>query len=461
MLIHDQRQTQKQKIDPKIILANTLLQLSGVEVEQAIEQELLENPALEQEDEDPCADCQLAPFACGDCRFSPQPDFHILSVDGIADCTFDFTADPDEEDPMSRIHAEVSLHEHLRNQLRDAVSGRLEEIADYLVNYIGDDGYLQCDLMELPLELDATDEELAAALAVIQTLDPPGVGAKDLHECLLIQLRALAEDGGGNRSAERIVSECWDEFPHCKETRVARRLKLPVEAVRKALEFIRTRLNPYPAAGFRPPWENNPSENRDAVRPDIVIRRVPTGYEVEIVADRRTSIAVSTTYRETYRRIREMKDSSEESKHVVEMVERADLFIRNLNQRRKTLRNITKCVVEQQQGFLATGSNAFLRSLTRVAVAEMLGIHESTVSRATANKYAQLPSQEVVPFDFFFQTSMTLKDLVLQLVKNEERPLSDQQITDILTEQGHTISRRTVAKYRAAAKVLSSHHRKK
>ncbi|MDI6828177.1 MAG: RNA polymerase sigma-54 factor, partial [Armatimonadota bacterium] len=155
--------------------------------------------------------------------------------------------------------------------------------------------------------------------------------------------------------------------------------------------------------------------------------------------------------------------SDDEKKHIIDYVERADLFIKNLNQRRKTLRNITKRIIEHQHGFLDTGSKLFLRPLTRVKIAEELGIHESTVSRATANKYVQIPTQEVVSFDFFFNSSHSVSDVIAQLIENEDpaHPLSDQEIARILQERGYNVARRTVVKYREAMKILSSRQRRR
>ncbi len=155
--------------------------------------------------------------------------------------------------------------------------------------------------------------------------------------------------------------------------------------------------------------------------------------------------------------------SLDEKKHVVEFVERADLFIKNINQRRRTLRQITRAIVDYQQGYLETSSKAFLRPLTRSRIAKALKIHESTVSRATSNKYVQLPSEEVVDFDFFFDNAASTKDLIEELIANEDKnnPLSDQEIAKILKERGMTIARRTVVKYRESMKILSSRQRRK
>ena len=458
-------------------MANAILQLSGMELQQAIEQELAENPALEQEDEEPCFGCELAPLLCKDCQYSKQreqeapsgDDDKVIDFDSFSepDYSFDSSADIEtEEDPMGFLGAEVDLHEHLRNQLAGAASGKLFELADYLINYIDDSGYLRVDLLEVTLELDATDEEIAEAVSMIQSLDPPGVGAMNLKQCMLIQLKALDEDGNGNKIAERIVTEFWDEIRARKFNRIARRIKAKPDQVMKAVEFIQDKLYPYPAAGYRLPWDTKSSDNRGTIRADVIIHRTPLGFEIEVVKNEHISLTINPQYGQIYHEMKNGKAkvySQQDKKHIQEYVERADLFIKNLNQRRRTLKNITKHIVEQEMGFFETGSKLFLRPLTRVKVANSLGIHESTVSRATANKYVQLPNGEVVSYDFFFAISHSLADSVAQMIANEDpaHPLSDLELAEILTKQGFPVARRTVVKYREARKLLSSRHRKR
>lgn len=458
-------------------MANAILQLSGMELQQAIEQELAENPALEQEDDEPCSGCELAPLLCKDCQYNkqreqdtaPADDDRVLDFDSFSepDYSFDFSADVEtEDDPMGFLGAEVDLHEHLRNQLVEVASGKPYEIADYLINYIDDSGYLRVDLLEVTLELDATDEEIAEAVSIIQTLDPPGVGAMDLQQCMLIQLRALADDGRGNRIAERIVAEFWEEMKARKYNRIARRIKVKPDQVAQAVDFIHDELHPYPAAGYRLPWDTKATDNRGSIRPDVIIHRTPIGFEIEVVTNEHIALTINPYYRKMYHEMKNGKAkvySQQDKKHITEYVERADLFIKNLSQRRKTLKSITKHIVEQEIGFFETGSKLFLRPLTRVRVANALGIHESTVSRATANKYVQLPNEEVVSYDFFFTISHSLADTIAQMIANEDpsHPLSDQELAEILTQQGFPVARRTVVKYREARKILSSRQRKR
>jgi RNA polymerase sigma-54 factor len=202
------------------------------------------------------------------------------------------------------------------------------------------------------------------------------------------------------------------------------------------------------------------------IRPDVIIRRTSNGYEIDVVQGEQYLLAINSHYRKAYQELKNgsaKKFSDDEKKHIVEFVERADLFIRNLNQRRRTLRMITRAIAEYQAGYIETGSKSFIRPLTRTKIARSLKMHESTVSRATASKYVQLPSEEIVPFDFFFDGSVSVKDLIGELIAKEDRsnPLSDQAIAEILQEKGLAVARRTVVKYREAQKILSSRQRRR
>ncbi|MBI2844108.1 MAG: RNA polymerase factor sigma-54 [Armatimonadetes bacterium] len=462
------KQTLSQRIDPKLIQANNILQLSQLELQQAVEQELAENPALEVPEDDPCDGCDMPKTLCIDCSFQKQKlDAEVdLSIHEL-EITTDFSGDPEgETDFLSNVEAEVDLRNHLCTLIRAVVPGDDYDVAEYLLSNINDSGYLDCTIAEAAATLDRDEEDVEAVLALIQTLEPSGVGARNLRECLRIQLEHLEEDGQGNPVALAIVRNYWQEMVARRVGRIARRLKVPQKEVLAALDFIKNSLNPYPASAFRNPWTSKPNDAGSSVRPDVIVRRTPAGYEIEVVQNDQHLLTINSHYKQAYQDLKsgEGKNYSEdEKKHILEFVERANLFIRNLNQRRRTLRMITKNVVEFQQGYMETTSKAFLRPLTRTKIARTLKIHESTISRATSNKYVQLPSEEIVPFDFFFDGSVSVKDLIGELIAGEDRssPLSDQAIAEMLQERGLNIARRTVVKYREAQKILSSRQRRR
>ena len=450
-------------------MANSILQLTSLELEQVVEQELAENPALEVPEEDACENCDQPKTLCIDCPFhrptvsTDETDLSIYELEQPIDFAFD---NDDEGDFIANIRAEITLHDHLTTLLRGALSSNHWQVGEYIISSITDSGYLEVTVEEIAHELGKDIEEVEDVLAVIQTFDPPGVGARDLRECLKLQLERLEEDEKGNPVALAMVRDYWTEMLAGKIGRIARRLRVSAKDVLAAIDFVRRQLNPYPGNSFRPPYQTDADDFRSSVRPDVIVRKTGGGYEIEVVGHDQYILNINSTYRRMYEEIKNggaAKYTKDDKKHIIEFVERADLFVRNINQRRKTLRQITKSVVEFQQAYLETGSRAYLQPLTRTRIARLLKLHESTVSRATANKYVQLPSEEVVNFEFFFDGSVSAKDLIGELISTEDKtsPLSDQQIAEMLTQRGFNVARRTVVKYREAQKILSSRQRRR
>ena len=217
---------------------------------------------------------------------------------------------------------------------------------------------------------------MCRVLAILQTCDPPGVGARNLQECLAIQLRYVLEeniDADKKRLigfAERMVCEHFDHVTAQRHAKLARAVGCTTDEALQALEYIRTRLNPSlrPVSSIRP-GPTDPTNSKSSVRPDVQIRRSEIGYEVDVSGADSFSLCVNPVYREAYAQIKNGQGhfSDDDRKHITEHVERAEMFIRNINQRRQSLRAITHCIIDNQIGFLETGSRQFLRPLTRTA----------------------------------------------------------------------------------------------
>jgi RNA polymerase sigma-54 factor len=471
VLRQDQQQVLSQRIDPKLIMANAILQQSSLELVQQIEAELLDNPALDIIERDPvCTGNCINPALCPICSSRlarPQTDYTPLeAIHSEVEFHHSSLFDADDEyDPVGNMPAEMTLQDHLRAQLRSAVPEEDYPIGEYLINSLDDNGWLDGTVEEIACDLGEDPETVLRVLRVIQTFDPPGIGARNLQECMLIQLQFLQEEGKGNPLAESMVRDHFADVVSRRYSRLARIFHISLDCAKKTVEFMKDQLNPYPANQFRPPWAYKPNNHKSCIRPDVILRRTEVGYEVEIVGTEPFVLGVSPSYRELYDHIKNGTANlqPEEIKHTIEYVERAELFIKNINQRRRTLRMITQCIIDCQQGFVETGSRAYLRPLTRTRVAEILGMHESTVSRATARKYVQLPNQEVVPFDIFFDQSQAIKTAIEEIISSEDpsNPLSDQQIVELLRERGYEVARRTVVKYRDAQKILSSNRRRR
>ncbi len=482
ILHHEQRQSTVQKIDPKIILANTILQLSAVELSQSIEAELMENPALDVLDESSCSGDCIDPGSCPYCsqrmtrsdsprQDSDSQDSGEMESDSDSSYQTRNSAQDEDVDPVGNIGAELSLREHLLGLMRASLPREDFQIGTYIISNLNERGWLGDSIESIALDLNVDPAAVERVLLEIQQFDPPGIGARTIQECLMLQIRHLREEDaiGELRRihdlADRMIRLHFEHLPLHHYEKLARLLKASVDEVKEVIEYIGTHLNPFPASQFIPPWNGGSNSAKSSVRPDVIIRRQEFGYEVEITGSDAVGLAVNPLYRDLYNSIKAGSEQHAEQyrRHVLEYVDRAELFIRNINMRRQTLRQITKCIVDCQTGYLETGSRQFMRSLTRTRVAQILGIHESTVSRATANKFVQLPNQEVVNFDIFFNTSLSIKDTMAAIIHGEDpsNPLSDIQIAEKLAERGIVVARRTVVKYRNTMKILSSARRRR
>ena len=518
-----QRQTQVQKLAPHLIQANALLQCSTTELQQIIEQEQQENPALDSLSDEPDVSeggCRLCPGsrigACAHCPFSrdshPLADSEIserrsrddddgpsladslavLAARGeetaederlAARAETDFGPGGEEGegafDPLLLARTQTSLAEQLLLHLR-ATSHTPQEmlVAEYLVDSLNERGWLQIDLDEACAVLRVPCRLITQGIERLQACDPPGVGARDLRECLLLQMRHLRAEGGEQSPdpvALALLTHHWDFFIQRRFGLIARKIGAPPQRIEAAADFITKNLKPNPAAGFRMPWDHHQNGQSRGIRPDVLIKRSGIGFTIEVLGFDNATLQVNPYYRGLYDAIRASRRGGEPArdgavrlspdhqKHVIAYVERANMFLKNLQQRRRTIQKITMAVIESQQGFLETGQRAFLRPLTRTHLAKTVGLHESTVSRALLHKYVQLPSQDVVSFDIFFENAVILKGVIASLVAEEPPglPLSDQAIVDALQERGFTVARRTVVKYREEMRISASYLRRR
>jgi RNA polymerase sigma-54 factor len=232
---------------------------------------------------------------------------------------------------------------------------------------------------------------------------------------------------------------------------------ISTDEVAAVWEFMKTRLNPHPAQGYADTHARERDTRKIYVTPDAVIKRGEDGFEVEIVESRRFRLRINPVYTQLHAELRRASStlSAEESSHIREYVTRARFFLYNLEQRYQTLHRVTARLAECQADFLERGVR-YLRPLSRSQLADELGIHESTVSRATAGKHVLLPSGEVIPYSHFFTPSLSIKDVMKEMIDGEQAPLTDSQIAARLRERGILIARRTVAKYRKQLAILPS-----
>ncbi|HEU5316167.1 MAG TPA: RNA polymerase factor sigma-54 [Chloroflexota bacterium] len=457
--------TTSMKVSPRLVAMNHVLELSSMELQNLISQELSENPALEMEEKDACPRCgaALVKLVCPHCMTSPkQKELDEQQAAEQAMTRDDYfyeegpsmaRKDPDDDfDPMVRVASEMSLQEHLMRELGSVLTPEQMLIAEFLVGNLDERGFLDTTVDDAAYQLGVAPEEVEAVLKELQQQEPVGVGARDLRECLLLQIDWLAEQNITHPHAREIIENHLDKLGEHKFSRIAQEMRVGSQAVADAAQFIKKYLNPFPAQG-------RPTEGVASgyVLPDVIITKRGIGFEVDVVESKRIFLRINPLYRELMMRTEQEagKLSDDEKKHVQQYVSRARLFMANIDQRRQTLQRIAAFLVSYQGEYLDKGVR-HLRPLTRAMVAAELGVHESTVSRATASKYIMLPSGEVVPLSNFFTPSLSAKDVIKDMITNESEPLTDEQIAERLSKMGIVVARRTVAKYREQLGILPS-----
>lgn len=455
-------QTQKLIMTPELRQAITILQLSALELSSYVEEQLLENPLLEAQEENVEIKGEEAPASAVESAvdekwevdwqdYFQDQDENRLHQERVV------TEERQRFDPF--ITAAPTLLEHLLEQLHvQKFSGSLS-VAEYIVGNLNEKGYLTLALEEIAQETGAPLKTIEEALAVVQTLDPLGVGARNLEECLTLQLPLLPDPP--------------EEFPeflkHLEDLaagrfqRIAHALKIPLSRVQELADIVR-QLDPKPGIRFA-----GPGEVRYVV-PDVVIDEI--GGEFIILVNDITvpRLGINKAYREALSH----EEGTDTRKFVEQKLNAAAWLIRSIDQRRLTLYKVANAIVKWQTNFLRYGIR-HLRPLTLRDIAEEIGVHESTVSRATSHKYVQTP-RGIYEFKFFFANSkgrghnndstittegikLALRDIISS--EDPKNPYSDQKIADLLKARDMEISRRTVAKYRDELGIAATTVRKR
>jgi RNA polymerase sigma-54 factor len=444
------------KASPALIALNNMLILSTHELQQAIQQELEENPALEamESEEALCPRCGRA-LSGPTCIYCLQEDMRMMESERE---DYTIAGDDEEFDPLMLVAAPPTLSENLVRDLRASLPEEDHFIAEYLIGSLDDQGFLDTSVEEVAATLSIDAERVERVLKKLQDVAPVGVGARDVPECLLLQLRRLSTEDVTHPYVERIITDHFSDLAEHRYGAIAQALGVPYETVVEAREFMRQNLRPYPLDRSGMDGGVNPSQIA-YLTPDVVIREDETGTLIaEVVESQRYFLRLSPLYQELVRQPTRGDDAQvtpEEKDHLTQFVGRAQLFLTNLRQRRETIRRIAEYLISRQEPFLRHGVR-YLAPLTRAEVAGAIGVHESTVSRATANKHVQLPSHEVIPFSHFFTASLSVKDVLLELINKERAPLTDQELVEMLRERGFDVARRTVAKYRNQLGILAS-----
>ena len=466
-----QSQRLQMVLAPQLRQSLEMLQVPVLELRAMIQDELEQNPTLEVLDpEGPTLEIEKNP---GDEDADPSEmdfdkEFEVLAKldDEWRDYFFQdldnrpYTKDDDQKHQflMDSLPQHESLQEHLISQLHmTSLSERDQQIAEMIIGSINDDGYLTSSMQELSEGVPFSEEHLQDILLVIQEFHPIGIGASDLQDCLLLQLERL---GKADTLAGDIVREHLTTLGAHKMQVIAKGLKTSVEAVKEAASVIHA-LDPKPGRVFS-------EEIASYVLPEIVVRKVDGKHVIILNDSQLPHLRISRHYR----RLMENANTTKEVKSYIRDRLRASTFlIKSIDQRQKTIYKIAAEIIRVQTEFLEHGVS-HLRPLTMSTVADAVGVHETTVSRAVNQKYMRTPVG-TYELKYFFTPGLTtkdgtsisnktIKDMIGNMVANEDlaKPLSDQAIMEKLKAQGIDVARRTVAKYRIVLKIPPSHVRK-
>jgi len=473
---------QKQILTPSLVQMVSVLALNKLELREAINQELVENPVLEELSEEVPTIEQVDQKLEAEKPLEPAPaDQEIQAAseanghDAFAEVDFgsffnDYL-DPGFKSPAAEEAEQIdkpsfenflsespSLADHLEWQLR--LSNTTPEVYEAGVSIIGnlnEDGYLTATLEEISQTGGHRPQDVEDALKMLQRLDPVGVAARDLRECLLIQLETLAPE---NHLAAKIVADHLKQLQNKQYREIARSLDRPVPLVERAVELIK-KLDPRPGQRY------NNAQPR-LIEPDVIIDKDGSEYTIRMNEEGLPQLRLSHQYR---RMLQNTGVTREVRNYVKERFISAIQLIRNIEQRKQTIVRVCEVILRRQREFLDRGID-YLKPMMIKEVAEEVGVHPSTVSRAVANKYAYTP-QGVYELRYFFSEAVqgpsggstsliNLKRLVKKMIEEEDpgNPFTDETLADRLREQGIVVTRRTVAKYREDMRIPSTHQRR-
>jgi RNA polymerase sigma-54 factor len=500
---------QKLVMTPTLQQAIKLLQLSRLELEQALAQEVQVNPLLEMTDDAPVDDDVAAAELAATGEEPASPDETSAAPEGSGDeepagPTMAEVArgeePPPEAAPSADAFGEVELDALFANYLHDAPSvassweegeerslensparavsmfdelvsqlhllalpDELAPVCEFIIGNLDPDGYLRTADAEIAAQLGVTVEKVGEAVAIVQKLEPPGIAARSLQECFLLQLERSRVDADPEilENTKRIVSESFEDVLHQRWDRLAQHFGLDRDQVRAAMELLR-HLDP------RPGGQLGPSDN-PAIEPDVVVTKDGDSWRVLLNDDGLPRLRISPRY---LRLLQSRSLEGEAKGYLRERMRSALWFLRSVEQRQGTIMRVANAIVRRQEEFLEKGTS-HLRPLVLRDIADDIGMHESTVSRVVANKYMSTP-RGVYPLKYFFHSaishaidgdisSVVVKERIRDLIEQEDpaHPLSDARVARQLNRLGIRIARRTVAKYREELGVASSEHRRR
>src|SRR3982075_674220 len=456
----------QQVLAPQLQQSLLILQAPLLELRNLVQQEMETNPVLEELATDPAEEKEEPKPSSSDeefkAEFDPLAKLEDEWRDYMAKSSSYSGRSQEAEDKrqffFDSIATQETLQQHLMGQLnQNVLNAHDRKTAELIIGNIDDNGFLQTKPEEMALNTGIPKEDFEHMLTLIQSFYPPGVGARDLRDCLLIQLK---REGRQNSLEPRIVADHMQDLGKRRFPEIARRIGISVEQVQKCANNI-AQLDPRPGAIFAEAPQNY-------VLPDVTVEKVNGTYQVILNGEQIPHLRISNTYKDI---MAQDHNESEVKDYIRDKIRSGKFLIKSIHQRQQTISNIAHQIVSRQLEFFDKGSS-FLKPMTMVQIADAVGVHETTVSRAISGKYMSTP-QGVFEMKFFFtpgyQTSegvslsnTSVKEAIADLVRGEHPrdPLSDKEIVEILSERGIPIARRTVAKYRAELNILPSNLRK-
>ncbi len=458
-------QVQKLTMTPELIQAIQILQYNSQELEEFVCKELMENPLLEQAkpEEEPREE-QTRDDDRDDIDFEELRE-KMLDA-GYDDVSYSqWKEKPAEDQPMTfdqYTSKEETLSDHLMMQLGLSKLNDMDmKIGRFLIDALDDNGYLTMELPQISYVFGTDVGEVEKVLKVIQSFDPVGIGARDLKECLLIQLDNV-EDDFPKDSIRFIICNYLKELGDNHIQEISRNTGLTAKQVQAVADFIRT-LDPKPGRAF------STGEQLKYVIPDIIVEEMDGGYELVTNDEAEPHLMVSQYYLDM---ARDNREDEEVQKYLTDKYKSALWLIKSIDQRKQTIYNVARAVMERQKEFLKKGEK-YLTPMTLKQIADEVGVHESTVSRSINGKYIETP-RGVYELRYFFSSgvgnkegsgvsSNSIKKMIREIISEEDpkSPMSDQEIMDILNRRDIEISRRTVAKYRESMNIPSSSRRRR
>ena len=468
-------------ITPQLQQAIRLLQLTRLELVDMISQEMKENPLLEEADEGERAPEEAKTAEAEEAPEGLERTPEVKGEGEVPEAVNEFdwenylenynltpyqrvsTVNQDGEERPSFenfLVKRTTLADHLHWQLQFShFTDEEHRLGTWIIGNLDEDGYLTTPVEDIAADMNASTETIEKVLRKVQQFDPVGVAARNLKECLLIQLQGMTER---NPVAELIVTDHLALLKNRNYPALARRLGVSLEKVNEAA-FAISRLEPKPGRAFG-------GETAQEIIPDVYIYKIEGEYVVYLNDDEIPKLRVNSLYRSILTNTRQVVD--EDRKYIQEKLRSALWLIRSIHQRQRTVYRVAKSIVKFQKDFLDKGIQ-FLKPLVLRDVAEDIEMHESTISRVTNNKYAYTP-QGIYELKFFFNTGITstqgedlasesVKNLVREIISKEDpkKPYSDEKLVQILKEKNIHIARRTVSKYREGMKILSSNERRR